>query len=60
MDNIRIAIIRSLRFNACSDILTAFRLNAAGIKEQADETGNQKDSGKRTGNGGDPISLDHG
>ncbi len=46
MDNIRIAIIHSLRFNACSDILTAFRLNAAGIKEQANETGNQKDSGK--------------
>ena len=53
-------IKRALRFNACSDILTAFRLNAAGIKEQANETGNQKDSGKRTGNGGNTISLDDG
>jgi hypothetical protein len=53
-------IIHTLRFDACSDILAAFRLKAAGIKEQANEAGNKKDSGKRTGNGGDPISLDYG
>jgi hypothetical protein len=53
-------IISALRFRACSDILAAARQEAAGIKEQANETGDQEDSGKRTGNSGGPISLDYG
>jgi hypothetical protein len=38
--------MNALRLSACSDILTAARRKAAGIKEQANETGDQEDSGK--------------